>query len=195
MTQMQVNTSRAPFASRPYVLSLSRVPSLFFLPFFLPFVDSDDMDPFMTPNGNRCPLCGQQLVVETAVGGKMPGSRFIKVRSRARYSPNAKTTHIPSVAAHRISNNVISIALVWRPLPARKPFPPHRLSQRSLLLSLLPPPRPRMCWHHQKPRNNVSLLLSRRVGQLGSTLLVLAACAVNTVTRLATAPCKPSSID
>ncbi|KAJ7216433.1 hypothetical protein GGX14DRAFT_696277 [Mycena pura] len=36
------------------------------------------MNPFMTPNGNRCPYCGNQLVVKVSKTGDMPNSRYIR---------------------------------------------------------------------------------------------------------------------
>ncbi|KAJ7206603.1 hypothetical protein GGX14DRAFT_637678 [Mycena pura] len=36
------------------------------------------MTHFMTPNGNRCPYCGNQLAVKVAKTGDMPNSRYIR---------------------------------------------------------------------------------------------------------------------
>ncbi|KAJ6466395.1 hypothetical protein C8R45DRAFT_1106635 [Mycena sanguinolenta] len=41
---------------------------------------------YMTENGNVCPDCGCQLIVETAVGGKAPGSHFIRCTNSGRHS-------------------------------------------------------------------------------------------------------------
>ncbi|KAJ7195645.1 hypothetical protein GGX14DRAFT_403854 [Mycena pura] len=37
------------------------------------------MTPFVTPHGNRCPYCGNQLVVKVSKGGDMPNSRYIRL--------------------------------------------------------------------------------------------------------------------
>ncbi|KAJ7328304.1 hypothetical protein DFH08DRAFT_940594 [Mycena albidolilacea] len=39
------------------------------------------MAPFVTPNGNKCPMCRNQLGVKIAKGGEFPGSSFIRCKS------------------------------------------------------------------------------------------------------------------
>ncbi|KAJ7827814.1 hypothetical protein B0H14DRAFT_3466794 [Mycena olivaceomarginata] len=39
------------------------------------------MAPFVTANGNKCPMCGNQLGVKIAKGGEFPGSSFIRCTS------------------------------------------------------------------------------------------------------------------
>ncbi|KAJ7757856.1 hypothetical protein B0H14DRAFT_2634809 [Mycena olivaceomarginata] len=39
------------------------------------------MAPFVTANGNKCPMCGNQLGVKVAKGGEFPGSSFIRCTS------------------------------------------------------------------------------------------------------------------
>ncbi|KAJ7348296.1 hypothetical protein DFH08DRAFT_1079821 [Mycena albidolilacea] len=53
----------------------------------------------MTPNGNRCPLCGNQLAVKVAAQGEVPGSKFLRCNS-----PHHPGQHyffrFPTMASH-----------------------------------------------------------------------------------------------
>ncbi|KAJ7363871.1 hypothetical protein DFH08DRAFT_837729 [Mycena albidolilacea] len=86
-----------------------------------------DMNPLMTPNGNRCPLCGNQLAVKVAAQGEVPGSKFLRCNS-PHHSGQHYFFRFPTVAGH--------------PLP---PLPPP--PSASIPITQPPSETPRLtCW-------------------------------------------------
>jgi hypothetical protein len=55
------------------------------------------MAPFVTPNGNKCPMCGNHLGVKIAKGGEFPGSSFIRVGLAAHFSARLAPNSLYSV--------------------------------------------------------------------------------------------------
>jgi hypothetical protein len=55
------------------------------------------MAPFVTANGNKCPMCGNQLGVKIAKGGEFPGSSFIRVGLSAHFSARLAPNSLYSV--------------------------------------------------------------------------------------------------
>jgi hypothetical protein len=101
------------------------------------------MNPLMTPNGNRCPLCGNQLAVKIAAQGEVPGSKFLRVCSPAMFLASPKLKHCSSSATvPTIQANIISFgSRQWRatrcllrhPLPYQLPRPPQKHLARPVV--------------------------------------------------------------
>ncbi|KAJ7840598.1 hypothetical protein B0H14DRAFT_2587345 [Mycena olivaceomarginata] len=84
----------APNRDMHCVPFLSPSCSSFSLPLPLP-----PMAPFVTANGNKCPMCGNQLGVKVAKGGEFPGSSFIRAHEKecVRRQQLASASNLPAL--------------------------------------------------------------------------------------------------
>ncbi|KAJ7301941.1 hypothetical protein DFH08DRAFT_992025 [Mycena albidolilacea] len=113
----------------------------------------------MTPNGNRCPLCGNQLAVKVAAQGEVPGSKF----SSLQQSPPSRSTLFLSVP-HSGGTPVASVASSTlrphtnHPAPFRNAAPDLHCAEAG----------PCALGPHQRHRNN--MLLGNPVAKRGRKL-------------------------
>ncbi|KAJ7809545.1 hypothetical protein B0H14DRAFT_3481373 [Mycena olivaceomarginata] len=107
----------------------------------------------MTPNGNRCPLCRNQLAVKVAAQGEVPGSKFLRSppsRSTLFLSvPDSGGTPVASIASSALRPHTN------HPAPLRNTVPDLHCAEAG----------PCALGPHQRHRNN--MLLGNPVAKRG----------------------------